>query len=173
MSTPWTQIRNMPQGGNVTARGATLPPGMERFPRLVLWARLKYGNMGIKRTVSIRRIDLWGRKPLESKKMKQKMQKTEMSIFPIYFLANSFVNKRCILTNYGGIFGIFPRKQKLLRIKFYIKKLFWWLLISMTRPTVHDVPLEENWWSWMRHESGLVPPQVFGLTIWRKKIEFF
>ena len=37
--------------------------------------------MGIKRTVSIRRIDLWGNEPLESKKIKQKMQKTEMSTF--------------------------------------------------------------------------------------------
>ena len=46
--------------------------------------------MGIKRTVSIRRIDLWGRK------MKQKMQKTEMSIFPMYFWANSFVKKNRI-----------------------------------------------------------------------------
>ena len=53
--------------------------------------------MGIKRTVSIRRIDLWGRKPLESKKMKQKMQKTEMSIFPMYFWTNSFEKKKAIL----------------------------------------------------------------------------
>ena len=53
--------------------------------------------MGIKRTVSIRRIDLWGRKPLESKKMKQKMQKTEMSIFPLYFWTNAFVKKTTIL----------------------------------------------------------------------------
>ena len=53
--------------------------------------------MGIKRTVSIRRIDLWGSEPLESKKMKQKMQKTEMSIFPMYFWANSFVKKKAIL----------------------------------------------------------------------------
>ena len=49
--------------------------------------------MGIKRTISIRRIDLWGNEPLESKKMKQKMQKTEISIFPMYFWANSFVKK--------------------------------------------------------------------------------
>ena len=49
--------------------------------------------MGIKRTVSIRRIDLLGSEPLESKKMKQKMRKTEMSIFPMYFWANSFVKK--------------------------------------------------------------------------------
>ena len=47
--------------------------------------------MGIKRTVSIRQIDLWGSEPLESKKMKQKMQKTEMSIFPLYIWAISFV----------------------------------------------------------------------------------
>ena len=31
--------------------------------------------MGIKRTVSIRRIDLWGRKPLESKKNEAKNAK--------------------------------------------------------------------------------------------------
>ena len=53
--------------------------------------------MGIKRTVSIRRIDLWGKKPLELKKMKQKMQKTEMSIFPLYFWTNAFVKKTTIL----------------------------------------------------------------------------
>ena len=40
--------------------------------------------MGIKRTVSIRQIDLWVIEPLESKKMKQKMQKNGMSIFPMY-----------------------------------------------------------------------------------------
>ena len=42
--------------------------------------------MGIKRAVSIRQIDLWGSEPLELKKIKQKMQITEMSIFPLYFL---------------------------------------------------------------------------------------
>ena len=52
--------------------------------------------MGIKRTVSIRRIDLLGSEPLESKKMKQKMQKTEMSSFPMYFWANSFVKSKSI-----------------------------------------------------------------------------
>ena len=49
--------------------------------------------MGIKRTVSIRRIDLWRSEPLESKKIKQKMQKTEISIFPMYSWANSFIKK--------------------------------------------------------------------------------
>ena len=34
--------------------------------------------MGIKRTVSIRCIDLWGSEHLELKRMKQKMQKTEI-----------------------------------------------------------------------------------------------
>ena len=53
--------------------------------------------MGIKRAVLIRRIDLWGNEPLESKKMKQKMQKTEISIFPMYFWGNSFVKKKAIL----------------------------------------------------------------------------
>ena len=47
--------------------------------------------MGIKRTVSIRQLDLWVIEPLKSEKMKQKMQNTEMSIFPLYFGANSFV----------------------------------------------------------------------------------
>ena len=36
---------------------------------------MKYGNMGIKRTVSIRRIDLYGCEHLESKKMEQKCKK--------------------------------------------------------------------------------------------------
>ena len=47
---------------------------------------IKYANMGIKRTVSTRQIDLWGSEPLESKKIKHKMQIIEMSIFPLYFL---------------------------------------------------------------------------------------
>ena len=41
--------------------------------------------MGIERTVSIRQIDLWGTEPLESNKIMKKMQKNEMSIFPLYF----------------------------------------------------------------------------------------
>ena len=48
--------------------------------------------MGIKRTVSIRRIDLWGSEPLESKKNEAKnAKKTEMLFFPLYFWANSFI----------------------------------------------------------------------------------
>ena len=58
--------------------------------------------MGIKRTVSIRQIDLWGSEPLESKKIKQKMQKTEMSIFPMYFWTNAFVKKIAILDTVLG-----------------------------------------------------------------------
>ena len=58
--------------------------------------------MGIKRTVSIRRIDLWGNEPLESKKMKQKMQKTEMSIFPLYFWTNAIVRMTTILDTVLG-----------------------------------------------------------------------
>ena len=53
--------------------------------------------MGIKRTVSIRQIDLWVIEPLKSGKMKQKMQKTEMSIFPLYFWTNTFVKMTAIL----------------------------------------------------------------------------
>ena len=58
--------------------------------------------MGIKRTVSIRGIDLWGSEPLESKKIKQKMQKTEMSIFPLYFWTNAFVKKTAIFDTVPG-----------------------------------------------------------------------
>ena len=54
--------------------------------------------MGIKRTVSIRQIDLWGSEPLESKKIKQNWQKTEMSIFPLYFWANPFVILKVVAT---------------------------------------------------------------------------
>ena len=52
--------------------------------------------MGIKRTVSIRQIDLWDSEQLDWNKIKQKMQKTEISIFPMYFWANSFVKKNRI-----------------------------------------------------------------------------
>ena len=48
--------------------------------------------MGIKRTASIKQIDLWGSEPLESKKIKQKMQITDMSIFPLYFLGIPLYN---------------------------------------------------------------------------------
>ena len=41
--------------------------------------------MGIKRTVSIRQIDLRGTEALDPKKIMQKMQKTEMANFPLYF----------------------------------------------------------------------------------------
>ena len=58
--------------------------------------------MGIKRTVLIRQIVLWCSEPLVSKKMKQKMQKTEMSIFPLYFLTNAFVKKTTILDTVPG-----------------------------------------------------------------------
>ena len=58
--------------------------------------------MGIKRTVSIRRIDLLGSEPLELKKIKQKLQKTEMSIFSLYFRTNAFVKKTTILDTVPG-----------------------------------------------------------------------
>ena len=58
--------------------------------------------MGIKRTVLIRQIVLWCSEPLVSKKMKQKMQKTEMSIFPLYFWTNAFVKKTTILDTVPG-----------------------------------------------------------------------
>ena len=47
--------------------------------------------MGIKRTVSIRQIDLSGLKPSFGNKIKGKMQKTEIPAFSLYFGGNSFV----------------------------------------------------------------------------------
>ena len=49
---------------------------------------IKYANMGIKRTVWIRQIDPWDQKPLNRGKCCQKMQKTEILIFPLYFERN-------------------------------------------------------------------------------------
>ena len=47
----------------------------------------QYANMGIKRTVSIRQIDLWGSEPLESNKMKQHPSNHPTSnIHPIKFI---------------------------------------------------------------------------------------
>ena len=68
--------------------------------------------MGIKRTVSTRQIDLWVSETLESKKMKQKMQKTEMSIFPMYFWANSFVNQKVHFYQLRRHFWNFFKKTK-------------------------------------------------------------
>ena len=67
--------------------------------------------MGIKRTVLIRQIVLWCSEPLVSKKMKQKMQKNEMSIFPLYFWTNAFVKKTAILDTLpvvGFFYRFFP-----------------------------------------------------------------
>ena len=42
-------------------------------------------NIGIKRTVLIRQIDLWDGKPLDRGKIGQKLQGTEVQIYPLYF----------------------------------------------------------------------------------------
>ena len=46
---------------------------------------INYANMGIKRTVSIRQIDLWGTEPLEPKKIMKNMQKLKCQIFLCIF----------------------------------------------------------------------------------------
>ena len=46
---------------------------------------IKYDNMGIKRIVLIRLIDLQALKSFARNKIRQKMQNTEMAIFPLYF----------------------------------------------------------------------------------------
>ena len=99
--------------------------------------------MGIKRTVSIRRIDLWGNEPLESKKIKQKMQKTEISIFPLYFWSNSFV---ILIGKIGKEDAIFEKSlfsEKFLKCDLTWKK-FWFQIeiqnfILMTRPNIRKI----------------------------------
>ena len=51
-----------------------------------------YVNMGIKRTVLIRQIDLGGLKTSDRNKINQKIEKTKIPIFPLYFCWHSFVN---------------------------------------------------------------------------------
>ena len=55
--------------------------------------------MGIKRTVLIRQIDLWGSEPLESNKI---MKKTEMSIFSFVFLDKCLCKKNRNLRHSSG-----------------------------------------------------------------------
>ena len=50
--------------------------------------------MGIKRTAFIRRIDLGSVKSFHKNKVLNKLQKTEVLTFPLYFEAKSFV--KCI-----------------------------------------------------------------------------
>ena len=47
--------------------------------------------MGIKGTVLIKQSDLSGLKTFDRNKICQKMQKTKIQIFPLYFLAKSLV----------------------------------------------------------------------------------
>ena len=60
---------------------------------------MKYGNMGIKRTVSTRQVSPGLLASINKSKNFQKIQKTKISIFPLYFSANSF--EKCRL-NWGG-----------------------------------------------------------------------
>ena len=56
------------------------------------WDVIKYGNMGIKRSVLIRQSDLSCRKALDKNKIWSKIQKTKNKIFPLYFWPKCFVN---------------------------------------------------------------------------------
>ena len=80
------------------------------------WDVIKYANMGIKRTVSIRQIDLWGSEPLESNKIMKKMQKTEMTIFPLYFWPNSYVKYNRQIANLNV-------EKRYFKIHFLVAKL--------------------------------------------------
>ena len=58
---------------------------------------MNYGNMGIKRSVLIRLNDLRGLEALNRNKILQKIQKTKIQYFPLYFGAKSFVKLKAIL----------------------------------------------------------------------------
>ena len=99
--------------------------------------------MGIKRTVSIRQIDLWVIEPLKSEKMNQKMRKTDMSIFPLYFGANSFVILKGKIAKEDAIFEKSLFCEKCLEYDFTWKKCWFQIKIQnfilMTRPNVHKL----------------------------------
>ena len=93
--------------------------------------------MGINRTVLIRRIDLWGNEPLESKKMKQKMQKNLNVNFSYVF---SFVILKCKIAKEDAIFEKSLFCEKFLEYDFTWKKGWFQIKIQnfivMTRPSV-------------------------------------
>ena len=95
--------------------------------------------MGIKRTVSIRQLDLWVIEPLKSEKMNQKMRKTDMSIFPLYFGANSFVILKGKIAKEDAIFEKSLFCEKCLEYDFTWKKCWFQIKIQnfilMTRPS--------------------------------------
>ena len=80
----------------------------------------------------------WNKKP---QKMKQKMQKTEMSIFPMYFWANSFVILKGKIGKEDAIFEKSLFCEKFLEYDFTWKKCWFQIKIQnfilMTRPSVH------------------------------------
>ena len=55
-----------------------------------------YGNMGIKGTGSIRQIDLGPSKSKNKNKICQKMQKTEITVFPFVFSVKLLCKKEAL-----------------------------------------------------------------------------
>ena len=62
---------------------------------------MNYGNMGIKRSVSIRQNDLTDLESFRKNKIFENLQKTKMQIFPLYFGAKSFVKLKLIVQSLG------------------------------------------------------------------------
>ena len=67
---------------------------------------MNYGNMGIKRSVSIRQNDLTDLESFCKNKIFENLQKTKMQIFPLYFGANPFVKLKLIVQSPGGYFRL-------------------------------------------------------------------
>ena len=67
---------------------------------------MNYGNMGIKRSVSIRQNDLADLQSFHKNKIFENLQKTKMKIFPLYFGANPFVKLKLKVQSPGGYFRL-------------------------------------------------------------------
>ena len=64
---------------------------------------MKYGNMGIKRSVLIRQNELRGLEWFHRNKILEKFQKTKISTFSLYFGEKSFVKWKSIFANLNVI----------------------------------------------------------------------
>ena len=91
--------------------------------------------MGIKRTVSIRRIDLWGKKPLELKKWSKNCKKLKCQF--------CFVILKCKIAKEDAIFEKSLFCEKFLEYDFTWKKCWFQIKIQnfilMTRPSIQSI----------------------------------
>ena len=98
---------------------------------------IKYAKMGIKRTVLIRLIDLKAVEYFSRNKILHKTQKTEIAIFPLYFLGVSFIifNEFVGGSNYLEIKkSFFSRPIHMIEHKIPEGQKIWTIFIIFTPP---------------------------------------